>query len=272
MSKNRDDWENTPFDDANEGFMHSEQEHPPEFSAFESDMVVPAAIEQRQKKRKGPLFWFATLSAGVLLVACIGGGLYWLTRPTIEEQAFLSDAPPVVVPKENITLNVQPTSVPDTNVKHDADAMVALNGKETHTETRTGNTKPSTPAVGEHRKPEQPPLTARDPTKPSSKKSSDDSQNANTKSNKNKTEQPATSEKSIAEYVVQVFSSPSRDDAAEWLEVLRKRNISDGYITEQKIRGDSWYRVRFGSFTTRAAAETEATRYGFRQPWIARTR
>ena len=35
---------------------------------------------------------------------------------------------------------------------------------------------------------------------------------------------------------------------------------------------DSWFRVRFGSFTSRAEAESEAIRRGFREPWIARIR
>lgn len=268
MSKNRDDWENIPFGDADQGFMHSEGSHATAFSTNESAPAEPIAVEQRQKKKKGPLFWFGTLSAGVLLVACIGGGLYWLTRPTIEEQAFLSDVSPVVVPKNNIVPNTQPTNVPDTNVKHDEDAIAALHGKETNLERSSDQAKPSEPEVIEKKKSSLPSPATRNPPKSNHAKPLDDSPS----SSKNKAEQPVVSEKTIAEYVVQVFSSPSRDDATEWLEVLRKRNISDGYITEQKIRGDSWYRVRFGSFSTRAAAETEATRYGFRQPWIARIR
>ncbi|RPI66641.1 MAG: SPOR domain-containing protein [Ignavibacteriae bacterium] len=73
-------------------------------------------------------------------------------------------------------------------------------------------------------------------------------------------------------FVVQVFSSPSRDDADEWLQSLRAKNVSDAYVTEQKIKGESWYRVRFGQFSSREDAEAEALRLGFRQPWVARIR
>lgn len=75
-----------------------------------------------------------------------------------------------------------------------------------------------------------------------------------------------------AEWVVQVFSSPSRDDAAEWLQSLQRRSISDGYIVEHDVRGTTWYRVRFGQFATREEAETAAMEAGVQQPWIARIR
>lgn len=73
-------------------------------------------------------------------------------------------------------------------------------------------------------------------------------------------------------YVVQVFSSPSRDDADEWLQILRERSVTDGFITEQKLGGEAWYRVRFGQYTTRKDAEAAAQQLGFSNPWIARVR
>lgn len=81
-------------------------------------------------------------------------------------------------------------------------------------------------------------------------------------------------DKSIASelWVVQVFSSPSRDDADEWLQTLRNNQVKDGYIVEQKIRGQSWYRVRFGEYTSMDEAESAARTMGYKQPWIARVR
>ena len=72
--------------------------------------------------------------------------------------------------------------------------------------------------------------------------------------------------------MIQVFSSPSRADADQWVQRLRGKNVSDAYITEQQIKDQTWYRVRFGSFSTRQAAEAEAIRLGFKEPWIARIR
>lgn len=74
------------------------------------------------------------------------------------------------------------------------------------------------------------------------------------------------------EYVIQVYASPSADDADEWIEQLRKRKITDGFITSQLVRGQTWYRVRFGKFSTREEAETKASQLGFSNIWIVRIR
>lgn len=73
-------------------------------------------------------------------------------------------------------------------------------------------------------------------------------------------------------FVVQVYSSPSREDADEYLQMLQTKNVSDGYITEQKIKGQAWYRVRFGEYGRREDAELAAQKIGVAQPWIARIR
>jgi septal ring-binding cell division protein DamX len=86
-----------------------------------------------------------------------------------------------------------------------------------------------------------------------------------------KTQQPPKNA-ALPLYVVQVFSSPSRDDADEWLQSLREKKVPNGYIVEQPIKGRPWYRVRFGEYTTRQDAEAAALRYGITQPWIARVR
>ncbi|MES2764840.1 MAG: SPOR domain-containing protein [Bacteroidota bacterium] len=73
-------------------------------------------------------------------------------------------------------------------------------------------------------------------------------------------------------YVVQVYSSPSRDDAEEWIGKLRERNAGNAIVTSQKIRGQEWYRVRFGSYSTRSEAESAALKFGFAQSWIVQVR
>lgn len=74
------------------------------------------------------------------------------------------------------------------------------------------------------------------------------------------------------EYVIQVYSSPSADDADEWLQQLRKRSINDGFISSQSVRGQTWYRVRFGKFTTRDEADTRASQLGFSNVWVVRVK
>lgn len=71
-------------------------------------------------------------------------------------------------------------------------------------------------------------------------------------------------------YIIQIYSSPSKEDALQWLSKLKAKNISDAFISEQKVRDKIWYRVRFGKFTTREEAKNAALRYGFAQTWIDR--
>lgn len=93
--------------------------------------------------------------------------------------------------------------------------------------------------------------------------------------NKNKT---SSKKKDIAEdsnkgiFTIQIYASPSRQDALEWLGKLKKHNISDGFISEQIVRDEIWYRVRFGKYTTKQQARETAMRYGFTQTWIDRIR
>jgi len=72
-----------------------------------------------------------------------------------------------------------------------------------------------------------------------------------------------------AVYTIQVYSSPSLEDAQDWVKKLKSYNI-DAYISEQMIRDVKWYRVRFGNFSTREEARSVALRYGFSQTWIDR--
>lgn len=73
-------------------------------------------------------------------------------------------------------------------------------------------------------------------------------------------------------YIVQIYSSPSKEDALTWLEKLKDKNIADAFISEQNVRDKVWYRVRFGNFRTRDEAKNAALRYGFAQTWIDRVK
>lgn len=73
-------------------------------------------------------------------------------------------------------------------------------------------------------------------------------------------------------YIVQIYSSQSKEDAQLWLNKLTARNINDAFISEQKMRDKIWYRVRFGNFQTREEARQAALRLGFSQTWIDRVK
>jgi cell division septation protein DedD len=73
-------------------------------------------------------------------------------------------------------------------------------------------------------------------------------------------------------YIVQIYSSPSREDAQAWLDKLKSNNVPDAFISEQNVRDKTWYRVRFGKYSTREEARNAALRYGFAQTWIDRVK
>ncbi|MBM2813920.1 MAG: hypothetical protein HW421_682 [Ignavibacteria bacterium] len=73
-------------------------------------------------------------------------------------------------------------------------------------------------------------------------------------------------------YAVQIYSSPSKKDAEEWLGKLNAKNVASGFITSQTIRDKIWYRVRFGSFKSRDEARLAALKFGFPQSWIDRVK
>ncbi|MFM8771604.1 MAG: SPOR domain-containing protein [Candidatus Kapaibacterium sp.] len=75
-----------------------------------------------------------------------------------------------------------------------------------------------------------------------------------------------------AQWVIQVHSSPSVDDADEWLQQLQSRNVGDGRIEPVTQQGRVWYRVRFGRYATREEAEQAALQLGYRNAWIDRVR
>ena len=75
-----------------------------------------------------------------------------------------------------------------------------------------------------------------------------------------------------AVFVVQIYASPSKADAQDWLNDLISKGISDARITKQILRGKTWYRVRFGKFKSEAEARKTASKLGFARSWIDRIR
>ncbi|MBI5325492.1 MAG: SPOR domain-containing protein [Ignavibacteriae bacterium] len=72
-------------------------------------------------------------------------------------------------------------------------------------------------------------------------------------------------------FTVQVYTSPSKDDAEDWMKILKRKNIN-GFISTQKMRDKVWYRVRFGFYDTREEARAAAEKLGFDQVWIDQIR
>ncbi len=71
-------------------------------------------------------------------------------------------------------------------------------------------------------------------------------------------------------YSIQLYASPSKEDANEWVQKLKKKKLGDVYISTQVIRDKVWYRVRCGYYKTKEEAKSAANNLGFSQSWIDR--
>ncbi len=71
-------------------------------------------------------------------------------------------------------------------------------------------------------------------------------------------------------YVIEVFSSPIKEEAEKWLLNLHNQKIYDGVIRTQKIRDDIWYKVRFGNYSSYKEAKTAILRFGMKNARIDR--
>ncbi len=74
------------------------------------------------------------------------------------------------------------------------------------------------------------------------------------------------------EFMVQVYASPSLEDAQQVAEQLRRMGILGVVVVPHRIRERTWWRVRFGSYATRLEAEQAALGAGFPNAWIVRVR
>lgn len=71
-------------------------------------------------------------------------------------------------------------------------------------------------------------------------------------------------------FVVQVYASTSQLDALEVAEQLRRRGLLNVSVSSAHIRGQTWWRVRFGPYATRLQAEEAALNAGFSHAWVLR--
>lgn len=100
---------------------------------------------------------------------------------------------------------------------------------------------------------------------------------SNTKRHKETRKRPSNMKRRKASskrgvYTVEIYSSPSRDDAEEWLARLKKRNVKNAFIVTHKKRNEYWYKVRFGSFKSREDAKDQAKKLGYSQSWVDRVK
>jgi septal ring-binding cell division protein DamX len=286
MSTNDSPWGDTGFDANDDGFMKSSPKGDPSSTSnvptsASEDHVADRSVEEAHaervrvepvsamppiapppttRKRNRSLLWIAVIAVLMLAVAVIGVE-YYLSSRSIEEQAFVASDAPTETPAENLSEQAaEPPAEPTTEPAAPTTDTVAVPDRTVvQQQASVTPTAVSQPTAAN---------ATQNTVSPRQKSRSEPS----TISTPQMDTKKASSTTVGAAWVVQVFASPSRDDADEWLQQLREQRITDGYIVEQKVKGQSWYRVRFGQFATRAEAEEAAKNRGYAQPWVARVR
>jgi len=233
--------------------------------------TIPKPIKPKNEKRRKRIIYFM-ISAAAL--AAIGYGAF-LFYPTVT--AFLNPNPSVTIPlathespkvhakveeqlKDSVTAEVMPST---DSIKEGEHAVVsepispAKHEKISHTSPKVEISHKISEPINEIPKKVEPTITKSVlPTKTVTHNNSS----------------VFSSEPTQQIFTVQVYSSPSKDDANERLDRLKSRNATNISMSEQLIRGTKWYRVRFGSFHSREEAESAAKQLGFAQCWIDRVR
>jgi septal ring-binding cell division protein DamX len=286
MSTNDSPWGDTGFDANDDGFMKSPPKGDPSSTSnvptsASEDHVADRSVEEAHaervrvepvsamppiapppttRKRNRSLLWIAVIAVLMLAVAVIGVE-YYLSSRSIEEQAFVASDAPTEAPAENLSEQAaEPPAEPTTELAAPTTDTVAVPDRTVvQQQASVTPTAVSQPTAAN---------ATQNTVSPRQKSRSEPSTTSTPQMDTKK----ASSTTVGAAWVVQVFASPSRDDADEWLQQLREQRITDGYIVEQKVKGQSWYRVRFGQFATRAEAEEAAKNRGYAQPWVARVR
>jgi cell division septation protein DedD len=286
MSTNDSPWGDTGFDANDDGFMKSPPKGDPSSTSnvptsASEDHVADRSVEEAHaervrvepvsamppiapppttRKRNRSLLWIAVIAVLMLAVAVIGVE-YYLSSRSIEEQAFVASDAPTEAPAENLSEQAaEPPAESTTELAAPTTDTVAVPDRTVvQQQASVTPTAVSQPTAAN---------ATQNTVSPRQKSRSEPSTTSTPQMDTKK----ASSTTVGAAWVVQVFASPSRDDADEWLQQLREQRITDGYIVEQKVKGQSWYRVRFGQFATRAEAEEAAKNRGYAQPWVARVR
>lgn len=283
-------WDGAGFGDEDEGFMNAEREGSKTRRLVPPPSPLPPPTPPQRSGRGS-----TGLLLGVLVTAIVvlGGIIVWRTfvdmTPSDAGSSMVMDsnesAPGtervdtgIVVRQEqaNSAATTETADIPAAQQSQNVPQSPARPAVPAERPVATAAAVPTNSEVASSQKPAQDPATAvsdrpstQSPAMPSSAPANVAPANvAPAKTRPSMAITPAP--KGTPVYVVQVFASPARDDAEEWMQILRSRNVRDGFISEQRIKGETWYRVRFGQYSKRQDAEHAALKVGVEQPWIAR--
>lgn len=252
------------------------------------EKVKPPKKEKGEKQPKSVIFWILSSVAGLLIISVLSYFAFNYyqksTLNTTKPDSTLAHKDTTVHKKEHKKEAEHPKSEINTDTTHKIEERPVVEEHKTeiaHQETKKIATEekiqpiaensPKPKKVVEHTEAHTTKPTIKEKpkhTKPEKKiEKKPDIASITTPSKPVEVpQQPA--EKQI--YTIQVYATPSFEDAEFWRQKLTSMKINDVYISTQKVRDVIWYRVRFGKFNNRQQALDVAKQFGFSQTWVDR--
>lgn len=263
MSNNDPNWSDDGFDSLNDGFLPRKPVQADPVSNHQAPVPPPPTPPSRRSNspRRAVLFlllFFVTVVG--LLITWVAKGPDSSTAGSKDQVVVKPSRPLEPVEMETDTLVQTGTSQQYERV--DTARTTASAATSVSPKSKTAKPEPSPDVVNDVatvKEPERQPEAA---DKVDMKPKQEKSQQPSTRSTAN----------GVQEWCVQVFASTNADDADEWNDRLRMKNVYDSRIEIVDRQGQTWYRVRFGRFSSRQEAEQSALSMGFRNAWVNRTR
>jgi hypothetical protein len=252
----------------------------------------------KEKKKKGLIYWFMTIAASlaILTISTYFALNYFIKTPEkkyldslTQSHKILQKTPAVAkVDTTKQQLQVQDSSKLDTTrtkaeMTKEDNLNVAVVKENAKSEIKPKERKPDIAQL----QPMEKLKIATSPKKESRVPKFSAPRNINNKLRiqkqtkvqkqkenfaQNLTQNESTTKKVAEVYTVQVYSTPSFEDAQIWLQKLYNLNIPSATIYKQKIRDVIWYRIRFGNYPSREEAMNAAKKLGFSQMWVDRVK
>lgn len=259
MSTNDPNWSDDGFDSLDDGFMPRQTKAAEPVSAFQRPVPPPpaAAPSRTSSPRRAVIFLL------LFFITAIGLVITWVSRGP-------EDVGPKVQP--NVTTESQQPEQPEQQQEPSTEPVnqPQPEPEEIAPEPKRQLAKQEPPTAVDS-KPDKPREIA-EATKPAVRVPEPAKAAPKETTRRQDAPMTRTSPNTKQEWCVQVFASTNPDDADEWNNRLKSKNIDDSRIEMVDRQGQLWYRVRFGRFSTKQEAEQIAQQMGFRNAWVNRAR
>lgn len=258
MSTNDPNWSNDGFDSLDDGFMPRQTKAAEPVSAFQRPVPPPpaASSSKTSSPRRAVIFLL------LFFITAIGLVITWVARGPESKEPKMT--PKVTTETQQPERQPEQPNGPVNQSQPEPEEIVEAPQRQ--------SVKPAAPIAAEP-KPAKPRNVA-EVAKPATRASEPVKADPAQKELARRQDVPSTrtSSNTEQEWCVQVFASTNPDDADEWNNRLKAKNIDDSRIEMVDRQGQLWYRVRFGRYSTKQEAEQIAQSMGFRNAWVNRAR